>query len=113
MLFAALATVLALAAPIAAQNNMAQARRAYSNCLNGLMKADLKTKVEVAAFEAKLPTACAAQETSFRNIMIASDTAAGIKRADAEEGVQMEVSDMRTNTLDLYRGYVETNSAPQ
>ena len=90
-----------------------RARKEYSACLSGFMKKSLKEKVEDAAFESGLAAACSAQEQKFRAIVVATDTAAKIKRADAEENAAMEIADMQANTKEMFKDYKTTNTSPR
>lgn len=101
---------LLLAAPPADKINAS--RRAYSSCLNTLVRDQLKAKTEPAAFETMLASSCKAQEAAFRSAIVAVDVAAGIKPAAAEENASTEIEDFITNTKESYRDYFETKSHP-
>ena len=91
---------------------VARARNDYNGCLTALMNKSLKDDTTVDAFKASLGPACAAKEQAFRTIVIAVDTAAGIKRADADENAAFEIEDMVANTLETFRGYRAGGIAP-
>jgi hypothetical protein len=113
MISSVLAMTLAAAAPgQSAADSIARARKAYSACLSGFMKKGLKDGMEDAAFESGLAPACSGQEQAFRTAVIAADTAAGIKRAAAEENAGLEVEDILTNTKEMFRDYKSTNTTP-
>ena len=112
MISSLLAMTLAAAAPGSSPDALARARKAYSACLSGFMKKSLKDKAEDAAFESGLPPACATQEQAFRAAVISADTAAGIKRAAAEENAKFEVDDLLTNTKAMFKDYKSTNTSP-
>jgi hypothetical protein len=78
------------------------ARRDYSACLSNFRKEKSKDKLELAAFETGLATACAAKEQQLRSAIVAVDTAAGIKRAVAEQGAGDEVEMLRENVKELF-----------
>jgi hypothetical protein len=102
-----ISTVLALALAAAgpSPDALVRARKAYSACLGGFMKKSVADKLAVDAFAAALTPACAAQEQAFRSAVVASDTAAGIKRASAEANAASEIQDMIANTKDSFEGY--------
>ena len=102
--------MLMLAPPPA--DTVARARKEYSACLSGFMKQSLKEKVEDGAFESGIGPACTAQETRFRSAVVAVDTAAGIKRAAAEENADLEISDMLANIKEAFKDYKSSNTSP-
>ena len=108
-----ISSVLALAMLAQPAADLPRARKEYSACLSGFMKKSLKDKVEEPAFESGLAAACSAQEQKFRAIVIATDTAAKIKRADAEENATLEITDMQTNTREMFKDYKSTNTYPR
>ena len=108
MISSVLALALAAAAPGPSPDALARARKAYSACLGGYLKKSLKDGAKSADFESGLPAACTAQEQAFRAASIAIDSAAGIKRAAAEENAGLEVDDMIANTKETYT----VNSTP-
>ncbi|HEY0147562.1 MAG TPA: hypothetical protein VGB70_01015 [Allosphingosinicella sp.] len=112
MISSVLAMALAAAAPGSSPDALARARKAYSACLTGFMKKSLKDKMEVDAFGTALGPACAAQEQAFRTAVISVDTAAGIKRAAAEENAGMEVTDMVANAKEMFEVYKTSNTLP-
>lgn len=112
MISSLLAMTLAAAAPGPSADAIARARKAYSACLSGFMKKSLKDGVEDAAFESGLAPACATQEQAFRATVIAADTAAGIKRADADENASFEVDDMVANTVETFRSHRDAGKPP-
>lgn len=93
--------------------DLPRARKEYSACLSGFMKKSLKEKVEDSAFESGLAAACSAQEQKFRSVVVATDTAAKIKRAEAEENATMEISDMLANTKEMFKDYKSSNTSPR
>lgn len=107
-----ISTVLAMLMMAPPADSVARARKEYSACLSGFMKKGLKDDMEDAAFEAGIAPACTAQEQKFRAAVIAVDTAAGIKRADAEEGAGLEVEDLLSNTKAMFKDYKSTNTSP-
>ena len=103
-----------LAAMLASPNAaLIPARNAYSKCLTTLMRTDLKEKVDAAAFEAKLATACKAEEAAFRAASIAADVAVKIARATADRNASDEIGYIRENTVENYKGYLETDTSPR
>ena len=81
---------------------IASARRDYSACLSEFTKKSITSRMEPPAFEAGLVPACAAKEAAFRAAVIEADMAAGIKRADAEEGASLEIEDLQANFKETF-----------
>ncbi|HZG08806.1 MAG TPA: hypothetical protein VEZ70_07500 [Allosphingosinicella sp.] len=112
MISTVLAFALASAAQGAPADNIARARKEYSACLSGFMKKSLKEDMEETAFAGGLGPACTAQEQKFRAAVISADTAAGLKRAAAEENAGTEVDDIRANQVEMFKDYKSTNTRP-
>jgi hypothetical protein len=111
MISSVLAMALAAAAP-GPSDALPKARKAYTACLGAFLKKGLKDNLDGDAFDAGIGPACAAQEQAFRAAAVATDTAAGIKRSDAEEGAKMEVEDMLLNNKEQYKDYKATSTKP-
>ena len=109
MISSALALML-LAAP--SPEAVARARNDYNRCLMEHLKKSLKEDAEETAFESGMAPACAAKQDAFRSVVVAVDTAAGIKRAAAQEGADMEVEYMVTNAKELFRVHKGSNTTP-
>ena len=92
MMFSALATMLLAAAP----NVTAQAREGYARCIKQVVAEAVEKKMDVAAFDAAVASTCKDKEAAFRNAMVASEVAMGIKRAVSEKGVSEEIADYRS-----------------
>ena len=95
--------VLLTALLMSAQGNLASARTTYSKCLGSFTRAQVKERVEAAAFEAKLATACKAEEAAFRAAAIATDVAAKIARATAERNAQEEIGYIHENAVETFK----------
>jgi hypothetical protein len=102
--------VLLAAPPVA---NLNQARQTYSACLSTLMKSNLKEKVAPDAFDTTLSSACKAEEATFRSASVSTDVAMGVKRADAEQTANLDITDIVDNTKQRYKDYIETNTEPR
>lgn len=100
-----------LAAP--SPGNLNQARQTYSGCLGTLLKSNLKERVAPDAFETTVSTACKTEEATFRNASVSIDLAMGVKRTDAEQNANLEITDIVDNTKARYKDYVETNTEPR
>ena len=107
-----ISSVLALAM-LAQPADLPRVRKEYSACLTDFMKKSLKEKAEDSAFETGIAAACSAQEQKFRAIVIATDTAARIKRADAEENATIEINDKRANATEMFKDYKTSNTSPR
>ena len=108
MISALLALMLAAPSPDA----LASARKEYNRCLTAYMKASVEKKADEAAYTSGITGACGAKETAFRTASIAVDGAAGIRRAAAEENANMEIQDMRTNSVEMFKDWAK-GAAPQ
>jgi hypothetical protein len=96
--------VLLIALLASAQGNLAAARTSYSKCLGTFTRAQVRGRVETAAFEAKLATACKAEEAAFRAASVATDVAAKIARATAERNAQEEIGYIHENAVETFKG---------
>jgi hypothetical protein len=90
-----------------------RARLDYTRCLRATMKTSLKDKIDVAAFEAAAVAACAPKAQLLRTAIVAADTAAGIKRASAEENASADLEDILVNTRESYADYLSSGTLPQ
>jgi hypothetical protein len=118
MLSQVLSMVLSAAAPAAADQaagapNPNAARQAYSRCLSGLVKDDLRQKVAPDAFAPKLAAACKAEEAAFRAAIVRDDLARRVARAMAEQGAAEQVDELRVNAAETYKSYFEAGAAPR
>ena len=95
--------VLLIALLASAQGNLASARTSYSKCLGSFTRAQVKERVEEAAFTAKLATACKAEEAAFRSASIATDIAAKIARATAERNATEEIGYIHENAVETFK----------
>jgi hypothetical protein len=101
--------VLLIALLASAQGNLASARTAYSKCLGGFARAQIKEGVkEEAAFQSKLATACKAEEAAFRAASISSDVGAKIARATAERNATEEIGYIHENAVETFKASIET-----
>jgi hypothetical protein len=97
-----------LASMLLAQGGTAsQARHAYGECLRQIMKTNLDTKTDPAAFDTAVAAGCAAEGAAYRNAVLAAEIAAGSNRADAEDLANSEIQDLKANISDLYRANLE------
>ena len=99
-----------LAAPTPAE--VSRARIDYNRCLGDHMTKSLKGDTTVDAFGAEARAACAAKEQAFRSLVIAVDTAAGFKRAEADDNATFEIDDMLANTVETFRSYRGSGKQP-
>ena len=99
MISLALATALASAA---VQGPPPAPRKEFAACLTKAAKAKSSDKMEKTAFTAAVRAACSSQETAFRKSLVDYDVKTGTKRADAEEGAELQVEDYLVNTTETY-----------
>ncbi len=107
MLSPALATMLLLAA-----NPAAQAREGYARCLKEFVRTGVEKKIEAAAFETELKSACLDKEAVFKNARLSADGAVGIKRAESQNALAEEIADYRNMAKEDFVAAVST-PAPQ
>ncbi len=95
--------VLLIALMATAQGNLASARTSYSKCLGAFARAQVKEGIDEAAFTAKLGSACKAEEAAFRSASVATDVAAKIARATAEQNATDEIGYIHENTVETFK----------
>lgn len=100
MISLTLAAMLAAAPP--AGGPPAQPRKAYGACLTKVAKAKAGDKLAGDAVKAALASGCATEEAAFKKSLVDYDVRSGMKRADAEEGAQLQVNDYLVNAAELY-----------
>lgn len=100
--------VLLIALLASAQGNLASARTAYSKCLGGFARAQVKEGADEAAFQAKLATACKAEEAAFRAASISTDVSAKIARATAERNATEEIGYIHENAVETFKASMPT-----
>jgi hypothetical protein len=110
--FGMISQVLLTALLMSAQGNLASARTTYSRCLGSFTRAQVKERVEGPAFEAKLATACKAEEAAFRSASVATDVAAKIARATAERNAEEEIGYIHENAVETFKDSLPA-AAPQ
>ena len=102
--------VLLIALLASAQGNLASARTSYSKCLGGFARAQVKEGADEAAFQAKLSTACKAEEAAFRAASIATDLSAKIARATAERNATEEIGYIHENAVETFKASLPANA---
>ncbi len=95
--------VLLVALLVSAQGKLASARTSYSKCLGGFAREQVKAGADEAAFQAKLATACKAEEAAFRSASIASDLSAKIAKATAERNATEEIGYIHENAVETFK----------
>ncbi|PSJ43008.1 hypothetical protein [Allosphingosinicella deserti] len=109
MISITLVTALALAAAPPTPGASVQARKAYSACLQKLIKAKTEAKLDANAFAAEAKTGCAAEEAALVKSLVDYDIAMGSKRVDAEDSAKLQVEDYLAGASDTYATYVAPN----
>ena len=100
--------VLLIALMASAQGNLASARTSYSKCLGAFAREQVKGGADEAAFQAKLATACKAEEAAFRAASVASDLSAKIAKATAEKNATDEIGYIHENAVETFKVNFET-----
>ena len=107
MISITLVTALAVAAAPPVGGPSGQPRKAYSACLQKLIKEKSDAKLTSASFTSEAKTSCATQEAAFRKSLVDYDVATGLKRAEAEEGAGLQVEEYLANAADTYTTYAD------
>lgn len=95
--------VLAVTLMVTAQLPGAPQRQQFASCLRSFMTAKLEERMAADSFETALAAACRDQETAYRTAYIEAAVRAGDRRPAAERDVGLEVQDLRSNFLQLFR----------
>jgi hypothetical protein len=101
--FGMISQVLLIALMASAQGNLASARTSYSKCLGAFAREQVKAGSDEAAFQAKLATACKAEEAAFRAASIATDLSAKIAKATAERNATEEIGYIHENAVETFK----------
>jgi hypothetical protein len=80
----------------------APARKAYAACLSKYVQKAGSDNMAKDAFDAGLQSACTSEQQAFKAAIVADDMKRGAKRADAEEGAQLQIEDYLANARDSY-----------
>jgi len=97
----ALAIALALAAPN--PGAIDAPRHAFAACLKSFETNQLTAKVDPAAYETAVKSACAAEANALSQALIRYDVAMGTKRATALSNAERDVDDYRLTSVERYR----------
>jgi hypothetical protein len=100
--------VLLIALMASAQGNLASARTSYSKCLGAFAREQVKAGSDEAAFTAKLATACKSEEAAFRSASVATDVAAKIAKATAEQNATEEIGYIHENAVETFKASLPT-----
>lgn len=106
MISIALASMLAVAV-----SPSSESREGYARCLKDFMRASLEQKMEPAAFDAAIATACRDKQALFKTALINADLALGMKRAASEKAIGEQIADYIAMAKEDYRA--ELASAPK
>jgi hypothetical protein len=94
--------VMSAALSMQASDSTRTSREAFQRCLGTFVDGAIRSSKTAAAFATEFPQACAAEQTAFRNAIIARDTASRATRAGAEEAANLEIEDARFNFNDRF-----------
>lgn len=94
--------MLATAAPADA---VGAGRKAFSQCLSSQIQPALEAKTSLGDFQALLKSKCAAQETAFRNAILADDKASGMTAAAAQTDADDQVSEYVDKIIAKFEEY--------
>ena len=96
-----LIVALALAAPN--PKTIDAPRRAYAACIKTFESNQLKAKIDPAAYEAAVKTACASEAAALTAALVNYDVAMGTKRAKATANAALDLEDYQLTSVDRYR----------
>ncbi len=96
-----LIVALALAAPN--PKSIDAPRHAYATCLKTFESNQLKAKVDPAAYEAAVKTACPSEAAALTLALVTYDMAMGTKRAKASENAALDLEDYQLTSVDRYK----------
>lgn len=99
MTLSAVVAALLLASPTAPQ------RRAYNDCLEKFAVKSIEEKMETAAFEAAVATACASELNALKQAAVATGLKEGRKKADLEQIVAGDIEDYQLDAKDLFKDF--------
>lgn len=78
-------------------------RHAFAACLKSFETNQLNAKVDPAAYETAVKTACATEAEALSQALIKYDVAMGTKRANAISNAARDVDDYRLTSVERYR----------
>jgi hypothetical protein len=78
-------------------------RHAYATCIKSFEMNQLKAKVDPAAYEAAVKTACPSEAAAFTTALVSYDVAMGTKRATANSNAAMDLEDYQLTSVDRYK----------
>ncbi len=98
MISSVLAGMLLLAA-----NPTADTREAYARCLKDFGRKAAEEKMDAAAFDAGIASACKDKEALLKTALINADVGMGLKRAAAEKSTAEQIADYLSMAKEDYR----------
>ena len=87
-------------------------RKAYNDCLEEFAVKGVENKMEIAAFESAIATACSGEASALRQAAVSTSAAAGRKPAEAEEMVTDDIAEYQENAKYLFRDFKKDGSKP-
>jgi hypothetical protein len=96
-------TLAAAALMLQASDTTRASREAFTRCLGHFVETASRASKTLDQFNAEFPQACAAEQASFRQAIIARDSASRATRAGADDAANLEVEDARANFSDRFQ----------
>jgi hypothetical protein len=96
-----LIVALALAAPN--PKTIEAPRHAYAACIKTFESNQLQAKVDPAAYETAVKTACQSEAAAFTAALVNYDVAMGTKRAAATVNAARDLEDYQLTSVDRYK----------
>jgi hypothetical protein len=94
---------IALALFVAAGSPSSEGREGYARCLKEFMRSSLEQKMEPAAFDGAVVSACRDKQSLFKTALINADLAMGMKRAASEKAIGEQIADYISMAKEDYR----------
>jgi hypothetical protein len=99
---------LMLAASAMQSDTTRSAREAFTGCLRAYMNHAIEAHTSAADFGTQYPQQCTTQEATYRNSVIARETAIRATRSSAEQTARDEIDETRTNFRERFEMAIDT-----
>ena len=83
-------------------------RKAYAACIKTFESNQLKAKVDAAAYDVAVKTACPSEAAAFTAALVNYDIAMGTKRANATANAARDLEDYQLTSSERYRNLLGT-----
>ncbi len=111
--FGMTSTVLAMLLLYAAPNATSESREAYARCLKDFVRKSAEAKMEPAAFNSAIATACKDKEALLKTALNRDNAATGMKAAAADKNSSEQIADYLSMAKEDYRYGFEDAAKPK